>query len=164
MDFLSQFSFEELLFISSIGLIILISIFSIIRYVKLNERIPLVMRHLAGFSVGLLDQLFMILFNFQPEFLEVVLLFDYAAYCFWFMFIPNFLKYKKKYLLIALWVIGSAIVNTIFEHSSLIFLTGGLNYPTQPVVWTSLHTIIFYLCMHVFGTLLILLGFKYAKE
>ena len=163
MDFLSQFSFEELLFFSSIGLIILISILSIIRYVKLNEKYLLLMRHIAGFSVGLLDQTFMVLFNFQSEFLAVVVLFDYAAYCFWFMFIPNFLKLKKKKVWITLWIVGSAIMNTIFEHTSLILLTGGLNYPTAPIVWTSFHTVVFYLGMHALGTLIVLIGFKYAK-
>ena len=122
------------------------------------------MRHIAGFIVGLLDQLLMVIFHFQTEFLAEVVLFDYAAYCIWFMFMPNFLKYNKKNLLIAIWIIGSAIVNTIFEHTSLIILTGGLNYPTEPIIWTSIHTIIFYLGMHGVGTLLILLGFKYAKE
>ncbi len=121
------------------------------------------MRHIAGFSVGLLDQTLMVLFNFQSEFMGVIALFDYAAYCFWFMFIPNFLNLKRRNMWITIWIVGSTIMNTIFEHASLIILTGDLNYPIEPIVWTSIHTIIFYLGMHSLGTLIVLIGFKNAK-
>ena len=162
-EILSQFTFIELLILTSIGFLILITIFSSIKFIKSEERVVLLMRHLAGFVVGLIDQTFMVIFNFQPNFLAVVVLFDYTAYCLWFMFMPNFETREKKILLIVLWILFSAAFNTIFEHISLILITGGLYYPTEPIVWTSLHTVIFYLGMHTIGVLIASIGFKYSK-
>ncbi|MHA1148987.1 MAG: hypothetical protein ACTSR8_12175 [Promethearchaeota archaeon] len=163
-DVLASFTFLELLFLTSIGLLILIALFSSIRFSKLKEKKLLLFRHIAGFIVGLIDQTCMVLFNFQPKFLAIVVLFDYTAYCLWFMFMPNFETKEKKKMLMIFWITFSATFNTIFEHISLIFLTGGLNYPIEPIIWTTIHTIIFYLTMHSIGVILVSIGFKYLKE
>jgi hypothetical protein len=159
-EILAQFTFLELLLIASIGFLILIAILSIYRYKKKEEKLILLIRHITGFSIGFLDQTIMIIFNFQSGYELVVILFDYSAYCLWFMLMPNLLESKKKNILIPLWIIISAAINTIFEHTSLILVTGSLQYPTEPIVWTSFHTVIFYLGMHTLGALIILYGFK----
>lgn len=159
-DIISQFTFVDLLLLTSIGFLVLIAIFSLIRYIKFEERIALLFRHIAGFIVGLIDQTFMVIFNFQPAFLGIVVLFDYAAYCTWFLLMPTLTKYEKARVYIVLWILVSAAMNTIFEHASLITLTGGLHYPTEPIVWTSIHTVIFYLGMHTIGTLIVIAGFR----
>ncbi len=160
MNGFPNLSFEELLLIVSIGLLIVISLQSIFLYIKRDERITIFFRHVSGFIVGLIDQTFMVIFNFQPTFSAVVVLFDYVAYGCWFMLMPNFLILKNKKLYIPLWILSSGAFNTLFEHGAWFILFGYLPYPTEPIVWTSFHTVIFYLGTHTIGTLIILIGFK----
>lgn len=163
MEIIKQFNFLELLLLASSGLFLLILILSIFRFVKLREKGLLVFRHLAGFVVGLLDQTCMVFFNFQQNFLGIVVLFNYAAYSFWFLLTPNFFKFNRKYFLICVWILGSAAINTTFEHISLLTIVGSLNYPTKPIVWTSLHTFVFYTIMHGIGILMLMIGFYVLK-
>ena len=160
MELLDQFGFLDLLLLGSLGFLFFIGVLSIYRFVKLEERFALLLRHAAGFIVGLIDQTFMVIFNFQEEFLAIVVLFDYAAYCCWFMVMPNLLEFNKKKLCITLWILISAALNTIFEHVSLILVFGSLQYPTYPIIWTGFHTIVFYIGMHCLGSITIILGFK----
>jgi hypothetical protein len=163
MNGFPNLSFEEILLIVSIGLLIVISVQSIFLCLKRDERITIVFRHISGFSVGLIDQTFMVIFNFQPTFSAVVILFDYVAYGCWFMLMPNFFELRNRNLFIVLWVLGSGTFNILFEHAAWFILFGYLPYPTEPIVWTSFHTIIFYMGMHAIGTLVILVGFKAEK-
>ena len=161
---LSQFTFLELLFFASLGFLLIIFILSFLRYKFGHEKLALGFRHIAGFIVGLLDQMFMVIFNFQHEFLAIVVLFDYAAYCLWFLIMPNFTKHEKKKVRFAIWIIISAAFNTLFEHISLILIFGEIFYPTEPIVWTSIHTVIFYLVMHILGVLIMLYGFRLSER
>ena len=112
MDILEQFTFLELLLLASIGLLVLVAIFSIIRYIKFEERLSLLLRHVAGLVIGLLDQTFMVIFNFEPQFFAVVILFDYVAYTLWFMLMPNLLEKQNQKLAIILWItLSSAVMN-----------------------------------------------------
>jgi len=127
-----------------------------------TKRCYLLGRHISGFVVGLLDQLLMILFNFQEKFLFIVLVFNYTAYTFWTLLMPiNRLIESRRNIM--LWILFSASINTIFEHVSLLILTyyqygiAFLPYPTEPIRWTTLHTFIFYLFIHSLATLIVLI-------
>jgi len=150
-DFISLFSFQEYLILGSALFIILMGILSIYRYQRLGERSTLLIRHLTGFLVGLLDQVCMIFFGFQESFLLTVMIFNYAAYGLWFLGMPRFETHPHTKRLILVWILFSAAINTLFEHFSLFLLIGGLPYPIEPLVWTSAHTVLFYLTMHSIG-------------
>ncbi|MHA1282395.1 MAG: hypothetical protein ACTSQP_07780 [Promethearchaeota archaeon] len=159
-NFLERFTFLELLLLSAIIISGFIIVLSLIRYFKQGETLELALRHFSGFIIGILDQTIMVIFNFQSSFSIIIVYFDYTAYCSWFLLIPNFYKGKKPTLLFLIWVSFSTAVNTLFEHVSLIILMGTLPYPKSPIVWTSIHTIIFYFAMHFLGTSLVLYGFR----
>ncbi|MHA1294613.1 MAG: hypothetical protein ACTSQJ_18385, partial [Promethearchaeota archaeon] len=72
LDIIEKFSFIEILFIASLGLLILILILSLIRYILFKERYSLLFRHIGALIVGIIDQIFMVIFNFQDNFLGII--------------------------------------------------------------------------------------------
>jgi len=146
--------------------LVLVVVLSAYRYLKFRERNLLMVRHLAGFLVGLVDQALMVIFNFQTHFMLEVTLFDYATYTFWYLIMPVSRIAENATIYGPLWVVCSASINTIFEHLSWLFITktmygvAFLPYPTEPITWTSMHTVLFYIAMHTIATVIILIYYS----
>ncbi|MHA1230819.1 MAG: hypothetical protein ACTSRP_11645 [Candidatus Helarchaeota archaeon] len=142
-------SFEEIVVYAAYLFLIPLILFTIY-WIWKKEYLSAVMRNIAGFSVGLLDQTLMIIFRWQPTYYLIVVLFDYVLYGTWFLLMPSWKKINPKKWM-PIWIIFSGIFNTILENIVRIYSYGGLNYPAG---WTLIHTVIFYLCMHTIGTLI----------
>ncbi|MHA1270299.1 MAG: hypothetical protein ACTSPY_10970 [Candidatus Helarchaeota archaeon] len=142
-----QLTFDEIVYYSSFFSLIPLLILSIY-WIWKKEYYSLVLRHLAGFLIGMLDQILMVFFNWQSTIIPIVILFDYGLYGIWFLLMPSWKKYNIK-IWIPVWIGFSGIFNTILENIVRIYSYGNLNYP---VGWNQVYTLIFYLCMHALGT------------
>jgi hypothetical protein len=54
-----------------------------------------------------------------------------------------------------IWILFSGLISTLLENFVRIYSYGNLNYP---IGWTLFHTIIFYLIMHLLGTIIVSLN------
>ncbi|MBD3230130.1 MAG: hypothetical protein GF329_18270 [Candidatus Lokiarchaeota archaeon] len=143
-----KLSFEQLVIYSSFLSLIPLIAFTLYRLVKKQYQ-AVISRHIAGFFIGMLDQIFMIWFGWQPTIIPIVILFNYGLYGTWFLFMPLWEKINHKKIWILLWIIFSGVFNTTLENVVRIYTYGNLNYPEG---WSQLYTLIFYLCMHLIGT------------
>ena len=110
------------------------------------------------------DQILMIVYGWQTGFLPEFILWVYAVYTFWFLVMPNFLEYDRKYIYIILWLLCIGTLSTIIEMSTWIAMFGYLPYPTEPIVWTPIHTWIFYVGVYALGTFIVLIGYKVEER
>ncbi|MHA1310817.1 MAG: hypothetical protein ACTSQO_07775 [Candidatus Helarchaeota archaeon] len=154
-----QFTFEIFVYYISFLSIIPVIILTIYWIVK-KEYYSVILRHVAGFIVGILDQFLMVLFNWQSSIISIVILFDYGLYSTWFLLMPSWKKFNPK-IWMPIWIIFSGILNTILENVVRILTYGNLNYP---IYWTQIHTLVFYLFMHLIGTIIASLNFIISKK
>ena len=145
-----MFNFEQIVFYSSFFSIIPLIILSLY-WIWKKEYYSLILRHISGFIIGIIDQLFMILFHWQRTIIPIVILFDYGLYGIWFLIMPNWKIVNRKKIWIPIWIIFSGIFNTILENLVRILSYGDLNYP---IGWNQIYTLLFYLCMHFLGTII----------
>ncbi len=168
-EILADQFYHNMLTLATTIFLILVVVISTARY-KNGERSLLLVRHITGFLIGLLDQILMVVFNFQPYLTLEITLFDYSAYTFWYLVMPASWINKNITIRGSTWVFFSACTNTVFEHISWFLITtmiygrGFLPYPTEPIRWTSIHTFFFYLAMHSIATCIILLYIKLRKN
>lgn len=147
-------TFEEIILYTTFLALIPLIILSIY-WIRKKEYLSLLLRHLAGFSIGFLDQFIMILFGWHSSIIPIVIPFDYELYGIWFLIMPLWKEIKNKKIWMPIWIIFSGLGNTLLENLVRIYSYGNLNYPTG---WTLSHTIIFYLIMHLLGTLIVSLN------
>ncbi len=122
------------------------------RYLAGEHVCLLAIRHIVGVIVGTVDQILMILFCFQRYFYAEIFIFDYLIYTLWYLLFPYMDEPDR--IKIAKWLIISVIVSTVFEQISLRIITfflydkSFIPYPTEPIRWTIIHTVLFYFFIH----------------
>lgn len=145
-----ELSFEQVIFYSAYLSLIPLIIISSYRIIK-KQYHAVILRNIAGFLIGMLDQILMIWFGWQAIIIPIVILFNYGLYGIWFLIMPIWDKINRKKIWIPVWVIFSGVFNTILENAVRIYTYGDLNYPAG---WNQIHTLVFYLSMHALGTLI----------